>query len=376
MANAGAAAQRALLFFATAGLTILLVNAAQAHEHLHTHYKLTQAAFRYLDSDLFRDPARNGGLTEAEIEAEMAQGVVDEDECLVNDTTGGLNASGNLRDWGDYPNWNSHFYEAKRGTPLDIAGGLRRGAGCVKLPDSEFTTAADRAQRLWVLAVEDYKYGKRLAGAGDMQQATREYRSAYRILGRVLHLLEDMTSPAHVHDSPHGENPWTSACGGDSDDFERWGWCAGEDNRFIRDYFSEASPLEPCVVDIDGDGTAEEFGIPPQGLTCRLWTSLKRLYAGQPQGGANSLDPVSVRGAETLPFAYLRHVANVTYDFTTFSVHLRDDSPLTDVQDPSELKRMLRGGGANDCGFGVVDKGLCDIAGGWWGGGLLVDAGV
>ena len=108
---------------AVAGLMCVwsLAAVTRAHEHEHTHQNLTRAAFRLLDAPFFK--SMPGNLSEQEIEDELAQGVIDEDECLDFDNTG----SGH--DWGNEPNWNSHFYEGKTGEKLGILTGRGCGGG-------------------------------------------------------------------------------------------------------------------------------------------------------------------------------------------------------------------------------------------------------
>ncbi len=338
-----------------------------AHEHKHTHQNLARAAFRLLDTDTpFFQNVPLGGLTEQDIEDELAQGVIDEDECLEFDSTG------SNHNWGNETNWNSHFYEAKRGTKLSI--NVLVGTGdCERIRFGTHTNAADRARTLYGMAVTDYHAGR--------------FRSAFRILGRVLHLVEDMTSPPHVHDDPHGE--LFSDCGGDSDDFERWGYCGGlaqetaGKNTHVCEYFYDPDhthhpiedpiqfincvrpPSAECHADFDNDGQAESYGVPPAGFQCQLWAALQILYGGRPQGNRLSDDPVTIRPRENIGFAFVRHVADITYDFTTFKVHLEDVSSLNDPQPNSELKRMLRGSTRDDCNniLPANDKGLCEQAG-------------
>ena len=322
-----------------------------AHEHKHTHQNLTRAAFRLLNLQ-----AAPGGLTPQEIENELAQGVIDEDECVKFDDTGGGH------DWGEFPNWNSHFYEAKLNTRLS-----RGIAGCdmTSSIQGEHSNAAQRAQLLYQMARDDYQDGK--------------YRSAFRVLGRVLHLLQDMTSPAHVHDDAHGEQG--AICGEDTDDFERYGYCedlaSSVKNRRICEYFHdqeatlgvvfntncETPPLNECLADFDSDGQLESYGVPPPGFTCRLWSALHILYGGTPQGyGPN---PVGSNAGH----AFVHKVSNVTYDFTTFTVHLQDTTNGDDaLPEPSELSRMLRGSTVAHCDNSAAnDVGLCEStdANGW-----------
>jgi hypothetical protein len=66
-------------------------------------------------------------------------------------------------------------------------------------------TALQRCRRLWRLAVG---LGRGLPSDDPLV--------AYKALGRSMHLLQDMSSPAHVHDDPHVP-PF------DRDDLELWG---------------------------------------------------------------------------------------------------------------------------------------------------------
>ena len=65
-------------------------------------------------------------------------------------------------------------------------------------------TALRRAERRWNTAALLWRFGPRWRNG------------AYHMLGRSMHLLQDMTSPAHIHDDPHIPPL-------DPDDFENWG---------------------------------------------------------------------------------------------------------------------------------------------------------
>lgn len=65
--------------------------------------------------------------------------------------------------------------------------------------------AVERAEDFWRQALNRYRLGIDFGRAG-----------AFQLLGRSLHMLQDMTSPAHVHDDPHVPPL-------DPDDFEMWG---------------------------------------------------------------------------------------------------------------------------------------------------------
>lgn len=312
-------------------LAVLMIegDTPAAHEHIHTHRKLTAAAFRLLNSDFFRNHADG----EEFIIGQIAQGAIDEDNCI------GTSLG---RNWEFHPNYFSHFLPTLTGvSPVATAG--------CSIDGQTATDAATRAGRLWSMARDDYLAGKR--------------QSAYRILGRVLHLLEDMTSPAHVHDDPHGK--LLPSCGQDADDFENWGHCDGQFDH-ISDYVIDGSAHRPCSP-VNGIVVGDPIHAT---ITCRLWWALERLYGGRPAGGTGSEDPVVPTTSEldahrNIAFSYIRHVRDFTRTFTFFRADLLDPTNATDVQPDSELRRMLRGSTINDCGFGVTDNGLCDVANGW-----------
>ena len=369
-----------LLF--TLGLT-LFPSLARAHEHLHTHANLTVAGFRLLQhhSDFF-DHDRNG-LTPEEILHELRQGVIDEDLCLKEDDPAeapyvGTKGSGfdtNNLDWratvGNdielVPYWNSHFFNAGTGEKLKVSrfaiGVSCRGDGS-GLFGPENTTAPERAHKLWDLAIGEYEAAVRMEG-----DFVLRFKRAYRILGRIAHLLQDMTSPPHAHTDSHFEFP--STCGHDGDDFEKWGWCEGQ---HIFDYveYEEESPYgglgeaegKECLADFEIDGTLDPYGIPPPGINCRAWAALTKLFKAEPQGGPHSDDHIIPSGNSHLGFYFVRSLSQLTYNFTSFKVKLDEHNPQPD----SELKRMLRGSTKDDCGGFFGDFfGLCEGTGNdWW----------
>lgn len=67
--------------------------------------------------------------------------------------------------------------------------------------------ATDNAEAAWREALSRYCAGEFMGING-----------AFHSLGRVLHLMQDMTSPAHVHDDAH-----LTVLGIGGDDFENWG---------------------------------------------------------------------------------------------------------------------------------------------------------
>ncbi len=312
-ARAGASIFVALIVLAADGA------APKAHEHEHTHRKLTAAAVRFLNSDFFRTHPDG----EEFIVREIAQGAVDEDLCI---------GSSFGQNWGLHVNFYNHFLPT---TPDVPSAPL---PGCSTAGFSR-TDAATRAGTLWTMAINDYRRGNR--------------QSAYRILGRVLHLLEDMTSPAHVHGDPHAK--LGASCGHDADDFEQWGHCDGFSDR-INDYISAGAAHRPC-----GSVNGMPIGEPTHfTFNCRLWWALERLYAGVPQGGTASANPVSAHAGQNIAYSFVHHVKDVTAGFTSFYVHLDDTTNGTNTQPDSELRRMLHT--PNNCGAIIgSNSGLCDI---------------
>lgn len=116
---------------------------------------------------------------------------------------------------------------------------------------------------------------------------------SYHHLGRVLHLLEDMTSPAHVHNDAHPLG----------DDFEDWGWTEGA---HITEYITAETTTGTTTAWMD--------------------YLLTVLLAGQPQFP-------SQRDAASSVHALAQRV----YDLTTFSASLTTSNPQPD----SELHRMF-----------------------------------
>ncbi len=142
-------------------LFVYLHNIAWAHEEKTVHSGLTNCSFAIqIPSSSFYSKKHLSSKSDAR------QGSVDEDK--------------RLRFFG-------HFYNPETGK------GLKH---------SPLGPATVRAEKIWHEALSRYR-------AGQLQKTD----GAFHSLGRVLHLLQDMTSPAHVHDDKHG----------DGDDFEDWG---------------------------------------------------------------------------------------------------------------------------------------------------------
>ena len=94
----------------------------------------------------------------------------------------------------------SHFWVADKGPtePTKNAEALKIVAPLIPEPfatlfrnsDLTFENAWQKANALWSLALGEY--------------ANDNKPEAYHYLGHVVHLLEDLTVPAHAHDDPHG----------------------------------------------------------------------------------------------------------------------------------------------------------------------------
>jgi hypothetical protein len=179
---------------------------ASAHEPTQTHRRLTLAGLSLISADFFRYPCPSDktptgtttgcsvdGFTEYEIARELAQGAIDEDLCVGRDDHG--------LDWQHHANFYSHLWDVKGGHKQDWPTLAPTSEGCSGKDWTQQTPAA-RARDLWRKATIEYASGNELG--------------AYRVLGRMLHLLEDMTSPAHVHADPHGWVPDDEIPGGGS----------------------------------------------------------------------------------------------------------------------------------------------------------------
>lgn len=101
------------------------------------------------------------------------------------------------------------------------------------IPDCPVARGA--ARNLWDRAVRQYHDGN-LDGTD----------GAFHLLGRAMHLLQDMTSPAHVHSDVHIDLPGDFPELEGPDDFEGWG----------AENFAQIAGLEPFIA---GDGTIETF---------------------------------------------------------------------------------------------------------------------
>jgi len=116
----------------------------------------------------------------------------------------------------DTPRWLQHGYDPASGKGWFWGSGI----------------ASNKAVELWNEAISAFNQG-RLTGTD----------GAFHLLGRVAHLLEDMTSPAHTHSDIHLPRvPPLS----EGDDFENWGKV-------------NFSPIPGLSLVIPGDGSVETF---------------------------------------------------------------------------------------------------------------------
>jgi hypothetical protein len=291
-------------------LALLLVSplAATAHEHLHTHAGLTDAALELLDSPYLTEDAR----------FLIRQGSIDEDQC---------------------PRYFSHFYNPRTGRNT-ILDGRDSDPNCGEGDaDSDFPpgqmNAAERAEALWQEALAQHAAGNEYYAGSDACDGTgfcipvqvpAAEEGSYHLLGRALHLLEDMTSPAHAHNDPHGK--LLPSCGQDADDFEVWGWCDNPPPGF--------DPTSGIRAYVNAEGRIERL----------LDDQIRDLFGGRPRFASGRSG-----------HSYVHDVALQVYEFTTFDGHLRAGF----FQPDSELIRMFPGIGWD--GFpnvGILDFTLSD----------------
>ena len=300
-----------------------------AHEDRHTHAELSVAAVHFLDSPNVANEERRLGWQAGTIAALLRQGAIDEDKC---------------------PLYSNHFYNPAAPDQLIAPAHNWLDDNCSYytsepnyLPDPYYDSdnpdydkripqqsAVDRAASNWNESVARYERG--------------ELREAYLLLGHVFHLMQDMTSPAHVHNDPHGKARFQGGDGDcywqqDADDFENWGWCPEDENvaayQHIFDYLEQHGVTGP-------DGT---------NLKAPMRDGLNSMFGGRPQFAER-------QPTENPARVYVRRVAEVTFGFTTFEVKLRDEELGSDPQPASELKSMFPGlrEAGNDA-FGIDDDG-------------------
>ena len=129
-------------------------------------------------------------LLDGEIKAEMGKYIGGPKECIENscgsENKGKTIAEGAYEE-DKFGNWMNHFWDP------DTGSGLRLGS-------LNYSSAYDMAEELWNESLEFYAQG--------------DEEMAYYTLGRVAHLLADVSVPAHVHLDFHP--PW------DKDNYEEY----------------------------------------------------------------------------------------------------------------------------------------------------------
>ena len=220
----GPRSSRAAFLFWSVILLLLasayLADSGLAHDNIVVHPDLTVDSFNVLNSPFYS--SRHPGSQD-----DARQGSIDEDEA---------------------PRWLGHYYNPVTNSVPVWASGM----------------APDKATEAWAEAIARYNAQEYLGSSG-----------AFHSLGRVLHLLQDMTSPAHVHDDPH--------LPGDPDDFEDWG------PSHLGDY--DFSGVQPKTVP---DRTAAAFLRALAGLTYWLTvyqTELDEVAGEQPDSLLSQMFP-------------------------------------------------------------------------------------
>lgn len=340
-------------------LATLVPPPVEAHEDKHTHAELSVASVHFLDSQNIENEEARMGWSPGRIAALLRQGSIDEDRC---------------------PLYANHFYNPANPTQLITPASNRVDDNCEYIdgtpnyppnphydhtnPDEESgipqQTAKQRAGAHWDAAIDTYRRGL-------LEDDEDDFEDAYLLLGHVFHLMQDMTSPAHVHNDPHGKHEKQRGDGDcvqqDADDFENWGLCVSEEN----------IPVNQHVFDyLWPNGT---FGSDGTNIKSRTRAGLVTMYDNEPQFA-------DLIGTENSGHAYVRHVAETTFDFSTFEVKLRDTTFLPDDQPGSELKSMFPSlkedegndfvidGDGSDIGFSDGrcgrSEGFADFKEEWW----------
>jgi len=222
----------------------------------------------------------DGVLIPGSLRTQVRQGSIDEDEC---------------------PNYVHHFYDPKTGQNTTLLP--PQLFTCDRPPGFVQQTAPARARDFWASAISKYRAGDRA--------------NAFLDLGHVFHLLQDMSSPAHVHNDVHVEASVRSDCQ-DGDDFENWGW-------------SPNCTLTHTSFDHIYDYIQDDF---TWALKAKLLSGLQKIFKNQPQIAS------PVAGGGNAAYYFVHALANKVYDFTTFQVTLTDTLDSND-RGGGELKRMF-----------------------------------
>lgn len=303
---------RSRSFLTVSLLSLLFATPAVSHEDRHTHAELSVASVYFLDSPNVAKEEQRLGWAPGRIAQLLRQGSIDEDQCPLyyNHLYNPVAANQLPPVAGDLFDDNCNYTTATPNYPPDPYYDSQNPNTDLSIAQQ---TAPQRAAANWNAAVQYYASG--------------DYVGAYLLVGHVLHLMQDMTSPAHVHNDPHGKARFQGGDGDcafqqDADDFENWGWCRADENvaayKHIFDYLYEHGTTGP-------DGT---------NIKTEARTGLDLIFGGEPQ--------FAPLGATENPGRkYVEHVASVVFNFTTFEVKVRDEENGTDPQPSSELKTMF-----------------------------------
>jgi len=185
-----------IILIAVAGLLVTATRPAAAYDHKHTHRWLTRMAAEYLVAAY---PGQYDELLEYVDRA--AAGAEHEDDLFLD----GDDDPQTLRVM-------RHFYRPADGRGLTMNGQT--------FPSSFEWATGDRADNEW-----DWDDGIAAYAAGDKEQA-------YYVLGHMVHLIQDLTVPAHTHLDIHGPPS--------GDDYE--GYCS----RQMLDEYHSNLPLPPA----------------------------------------------------------------------------------------------------------------------------------
>jgi uncharacterized repeat protein (TIGR01451 family) len=251
-----------------------------AHEEYHTHTGLTAVSLQLLE-ELLVDPI---SFTPDQ-KTNLLLGVVDEDQCRCS---------------------LYHFYNP------------RTHENHVEGPTTTIS-ARDRAELLWRRSLGE-PFVVNLACLDDIYPFSScsgyndPHPDLFRQLGRVLHLLQDMTSPAHVHDDAH--TALGVGCGTgtfrDTDDFENWGWCDLTSLNHIVDY-----------VNLNTDTNGQVIG----GIMKQPMHDLL----------AASFNFAPLLPIDLSPGGFIHDLALRSYNLTTYGSVLQVGA----TQQPSELRDMF-----------------------------------
>ena len=168
-------------------LSIISVLPAIAWDNDVVHPKITQSAINYVYTNLALQEIYDNGFFTIASDSQCSfidEGSVKEDHFLTSIDSWVTSIWGFVECWQDPATWTRHGYNPSTGRGWINLSGIN---------------AVDYARGIWNNALADYKSGER----GD----------AYFKLGRLCHLLEDMSSPGHAQTDVHITG----------DDAEKWG---------------------------------------------------------------------------------------------------------------------------------------------------------